>query len=61
MSLRQQPLAIESLGQDRQVNLRRVVNKIVKFALVAESIVFVLVWYSWVPDMGWMSVLFFWL
>lgn len=37
LSLRQQALAKEALGQERQVNLRRLVKKIVTFALVAEA------------------------
>ncbi|MCV5664654.1 hypothetical protein OFN50_37090, partial [Escherichia coli] len=32
LSLRQQALAKEALGQERQVNLRRLVKKIVTFA-----------------------------
>ncbi len=59
LSLRQQALAKEALGQDRQVNLRRLVKKIVVFAFVAELIGFVLLAFRWVPEMGWQSGLFY--
>lgn len=59
LSLRQQALAKEALGQDRQVNLRRLVKKIVVFAFVAELLGFVLLAFRWVPEMGWQSGLFY--
>ncbi len=59
LSLRQQALAKEALGQERQVNLRRLVKKIVTFALVAEAIGFVFLSYRWVPEMGWQTGMFY--
>lgn len=59
LSLRQQALAKEALGQERQVNLRRLVKKIVIFALVAEAIGFVFLSYRWVPEMGWQTGMFY--
>ena len=59
LSLRQQALAKDALGQDRQVNLRRLVKRIVVFALVAETIGFLLLASRWVPEMGWQTGLFY--
>ncbi|GEM74796.1 TrkH family potassium uptake protein [Vibrio sagamiensis] len=59
LSLRQQALAKDALGQDRQVNLRRLVKRIVIFALVAEIIGFLILAFRWVPEMGWQAGLFY--
>ena len=59
LSLRQQALAKDALGQDRQVNLRRLVKRIVIFALVAETIGFLILAFRWVPEMGWQAGLFY--
>ncbi|HHF3043629.1 TPA: TrkH family potassium uptake protein [Vibrio diabolicus] len=59
LSLRQQALAKEALGQDRQVNLNRLVKRIVIFALVAESIGFIFLSVRWVPEMGWQTGMFY--
>ncbi|AUI85690.1 Ktr system potassium transporter B [Vibrio azureus] len=59
LSLRQQALAKDALGQDRQVNLRRLVKRIVVFALVAETVGFLILAFRWVPEMGWQTGLFY--
>ncbi|WP_261817920.1 TrkH family potassium uptake protein [Vibrio gallicus] len=59
LSLQQQALAKEALGQDRRVNLRKLVKRIIYFALIAEFIGFVLLSYRWVPEMGWSTGLFY--
>ncbi len=59
LSLRQQALAKEALGQDRQVNLNRLVKRIVVFALVAETIGFIFLSIRWVPEMGWQTGMFY--
>lgn len=59
LSLRQQALAKDALGQDRQVNLRRLVKRIVVFALVAETVGFLILSFRWVPEMGWQTGLFY--
>ncbi|MGF1742244.1 TrkH family potassium uptake protein [Vibrio profundum] len=53
LSLKQQALAKESLGQDRTVNIRSLVNQIVIFAFVTEFIGFLLLSARWVPQLGW--------
>lgn len=53
LSLKQQALAKEALGQDRRVNLRDLVKKIIAFALIAEFIGFTLLCFRWVPEYGW--------
>ncbi|MEH0723723.1 TrkH family potassium uptake protein [Vibrio alginolyticus] len=59
LSLRQQALAKEALGQDRQVNLNRLVKRIVVFALVAETLGFIFLSIRWVPEMGWKTGMFY--
>ncbi|NAW57436.1 MULTISPECIES: TrkH family potassium uptake protein [unclassified Vibrio] len=59
LSLRQQALAKEALGQDRRVNLRSLVKKIIVFAMVAETLGFVLLSLRWVPEMGWQTGMFY--
>lgn len=53
LSLKQQALAKDALGQDRRVNLRSLVKKIIAFALIAEFIGFILLCFRWVPEYGW--------
>ena len=53
LSLKQQALAKEALGQDRRVNLRDLVKKIIAFALIAEFIGFTLLCFRWIPEYGW--------
>lgn len=59
LSLNQQALAKEALGQDRSVNLRKLVVKIITFALVTELIGFILLSFRWVPEFGWSTGLFY--
>ncbi|TFH89910.1 TrkH family potassium uptake protein [Vibrio ouci] len=59
LSLKQQALAKDALGQDRRVNLRRLVKRIIIFACVAETIGFMVLAYRWVPEMGWSDGLFY--
>ncbi|CAM2805437.1 TrkH family potassium uptake protein [Vibrio mytili] len=59
ISLRQQALAKDALGQDRHVNLNKLVKKIIVFALVAETIGFIFLCFRWVPDMGWETGMFY--
>lgn len=59
LSLKQQALAKDALGQDRSINLRKLVKKIIIFACLAEAIGFVFLAYRWVPEMGWSSGLFY--
>jgi len=59
LSLRQQALAKDALGQDRHVNLRKLVKKIVIFALIAETIGFIFLSFRWVPEMGWQTGMFY--
>ncbi|GAM74570.1 potassium uptake protein [Vibrio ishigakensis] len=50
LSLQQQALAKEALGQERRINLRRLVKRIIYFALIAEFIGFVILSFRWVRD-----------
>lgn len=59
LSLQQQALAKEALGQERRINLRRLVKRIIYFALIAEFIGFVILSSCWVPEMGWGTGLFY--
>ena len=59
LSLKQQALAKEALGQDRRVNLRSLVKKIIAFALIAELIGFLLLCIRWVPEYGWSTGSFY--
>ncbi len=59
LSLNQQALAKEALGQDRSINLRKLVLKIISFALVTELIGFILLSFRWVPEFGWSTGLFY--
>ncbi|CAM3065335.1 TrkH family potassium uptake protein [Vibrio rarus] len=59
LSLQQQALAREALGQDRRINLKKLVKKIIIFALAAEFVGFLVLSYRWVPDMGWSSGMYY--
>ena len=59
LSLKQQALAKDALGQDRRINLRLLVKRIIIFACVAELIGFTLLAFRWVPEMGWGDGLFY--
>ncbi|MEF1283809.1 MULTISPECIES: TrkH family potassium uptake protein [unclassified Vibrio] len=59
LTLKQQALAKDALGQDRQVNLRLLVKRIIIFACIAESIGFALLAFRWVPELGWGEGLFY--
>ncbi len=59
LSLNQQALAKEALGQERSINLRKLVVKIITFALVTELIGFILLSFRWVPEFGWSTGLFY--
>lgn len=59
LTLKQQALAKDALGQDRQVNLRLLVKRIIIFACIAESIGFALLAFRWVPELGWSEGLFY--
>ena len=59
LSLQQQALAKEALGQDRGVNLRSLVKKIMTFALCTELLGMALLAWRWVPQLGWGEGLFY--
>ncbi|WP_367990173.1 TrkH family potassium uptake protein [Vibrio sp. NTOU-M3] len=59
LSLKQQALAKDALGQDRKVNLRKLVKKIIIFALVAEGLGFTILAFRWVPEFGLGTGLFY--
>ncbi|OBT17034.1 Ktr system potassium transporter B [Vibrio sp. UCD-FRSSP16_10] len=59
LSLQQQALAKEALGQDRRINLHGLVKKIIIFALAAEFVGFVVLSFRWVPEMGWSTGMFY--
>lgn len=59
LSLKQQALAQEALGQDRKVNIKGLVKKIIILALVAEAIGVAILAFRWVPEMGWNQGLFY--
>lgn len=59
LSLHQQALAKEALGQDSGVNIRQLVIKIITFALVTELVGFIILSFHWVPELGWSTGLFY--
>jgi len=59
LSLHQQALAKEALGQDRGVNIRQLVIKIITFALITELLGFIILSFRWVPELGWSTGLFY--
>ncbi|MCG3862591.1 Ktr system potassium transporter B [Photobacterium sp. Ph5] len=59
LSLRQQALTKEQLGQDKFTNIRRLVKHIIIFVLICELIGVFFLSLRWVPQMGWEKGLFF--
>ncbi|MDD9180215.1 MULTISPECIES: TrkH family potassium uptake protein [Aliivibrio] len=59
LSLRQQALAKEALGQEKKVNLRKLIKSIICFALIAELIGMIILSFRWVPDLGLAKGLFY--
>lgn len=59
LSLQQQALAKEALGQDRGINLRSLVKKIMTFALLTELLGMALLAWRWGPQLGWGEGLFY--
>lgn len=59
LSLQQQALAKDALGQDQAINLQSLVKRIVTFALIAEIIGWTVLSFRWVPEMGWAQGLFY--
>lgn len=53
VSLRQQVLAKEALGQEGSIDIVRLVKRIILFALIAQLIGTALMGIRWVPEMGW--------
>ncbi|KMV31561.1 Ktr system potassium transporter B [Photobacterium swingsii] len=58
LSLRQQSLTQEALGQNKVVNLHQLIKHIVIFAFTIELIGTIVLAYRWVPEMGWKTGLF---
>ncbi|MCF7353279.1 TrkH family potassium uptake protein [Vibrio sp. CK2-1] len=59
LSLKQQAVAKEALGQSKHVNLKKLVTKIIIFACIAELIGMVILAFTWVPEMGWGKGLYY--
>ncbi len=59
LSLKQQALAQEALGQDRKVNIVKLVKRIIIFALIAELLGMLILAFTWVPQLGWPQGLFY--
>ncbi|MCP3699829.1 MAG: Ktr system potassium transporter B [Aliivibrio sp.] len=59
LSLRQQALAKEALGQEKKVNLSKLIKSIICFALIAELIGMIILSFRWVPDFGLAKGLFY--
>lgn len=59
LTLKQQAVAKEALGQDKHVNIKGLVKKIIIFALVSELIGMVILAFSWVPELGWGKGLYY--
>ncbi|KAB2823559.1 TrkH family potassium uptake protein [Aliivibrio finisterrensis] len=59
LSLRQQALAKEALGQEKKVNLSKLIKSIIFFALIAELIGMIILSFRWVPDLGLAKGLFY--
>ncbi|QTG90832.1 Ktr system potassium transporter B, partial [Vibrio furnissii] len=58
LSLKQQAIAKDALGQDRAINLQKLVKRIIIFALIAEGIGWAILSFRWVPELGWSQGLF---
>ncbi len=52
LSLRQQALAKEALGQEKKVNVGDLVKSIMFFALIAELVGMIILSYRWIPEFG---------
>ncbi|OEF23489.1 TrkH family potassium uptake protein [Vibrio rumoiensis] len=59
LSLKQQAVAKEALGQNRNVNIKMLVKKIIVFAFVAEMIGMAVLACTWVPELGWGKGLYY--
>ncbi|UJF18561.1 TrkH family potassium uptake protein [Vibrio sp. SS-MA-C1-2] len=59
LSLKQQALAKEQLGQEKFVNLRQLIVHIMTFVLITESIGVLILTLYWQPTMGWSKGLFY--
>ncbi|WP_105901379.1 TrkH family potassium uptake protein [Vibrio gangliei] len=59
LSLKQQAVAKEALGQSKNVNLKKLVIKIFIFACIAELVGMVILAFSWVPELGWGKGLYY--
>ncbi|MGO2507549.1 MAG: TrkH family potassium uptake protein [Vibrio hibernica] len=59
MSLKQQSVAKEALGQGKGINLRKLVKKIIIFAVIAEMIGMAVLAFTWVPELGWGKGLYY--
>lgn len=59
ISLRQQALTKEELGQGKAVNLRRLVKHIIIFSMLAELIGAIILAIRWVPELGWSEGIFY--
>lgn len=59
LSLHQQAVTKEELGQEKRVNIQRLVKGIILFSLVAELIGFVFLSFKWVPVYGWSEGAFY--
>lgn len=59
LSLKQQAVAKEALGQDRSVNLKKLVTRIIIFACIAELIGMLILAFTWVPELGWAKGLYY--
>ncbi|MFV0576556.1 MAG: TrkH family potassium uptake protein [Vibrio sp.] len=59
LSLKQQAVAKEALGQDKHVNIQKLVKKIIIFACITELIGMGILAYTWVPEFGWAKGLYY--
>ncbi|WP_153448694.1 TrkH family potassium uptake protein [Vibrio algicola] len=59
LSLKQQSAAKEALGQEKGINLRKLVKKIIIFAMIAELFGMAVLAFTWVPELGWRKGLWY--
>ncbi|MDG3085788.1 TrkH family potassium uptake protein [Vibrio hannami] len=59
LSLQQQALMKEELGQEKRINITKLVKRIIAFALLAELVGFVFLSFKWVPMYGWSTGTFY--
>ncbi|XHF83355.1 TrkH family potassium uptake protein [Vibrio sp. HN007] len=59
LSLQQQAVTKEELGQEKRVDVHKLVKGIIAFSLVAELIGFLLLSFKWVPEYGWSTGTFY--